>query len=111
MSKINKPPLSLSRLISYAKGKEDKIVAIVGTITDDVRAYEVPKLRVCALRFTKTARARIEKAGGECLTFDQLALRAPLGQNTVLKQILILVCYLLYFFNVFCIYICLVACF
>ncbi|KAG9147781.1 hypothetical protein Leryth_026429 [Lithospermum erythrorhizon] len=29
------------------------------------------------------ARARIEKAGGECLTFDQLALRAPLGQNTV----------------------------
>ncbi|PON98218.1 Ribosomal protein [Trema orientale] len=32
--------------------------------------------------FTETARARIEKAGGECLTFDQLALRAPLGQNT-----------------------------
>lgn len=58
---------------------------LVGTITDDVRAYEVPALKVCALRFTKTARARIEKAGGECLTFDQLALRAPLGQNTVLN--------------------------
>jgi len=25
----------------------------------------------------------LRKAGGECLTFDQLALRAPLGQNTV----------------------------
>ncbi|KAF3623633.1 putative 60S ribosomal protein L18-1 [Capsicum annuum] len=86
MSKTNKPPLSLSRLISFAKGKEDKTVAIVGTITDDVRAYEVPKLKVCALRFTKTARARIEKAGGECLTFDQLALRAPLGQNTLLLR-------------------------
>ncbi|XP_070024337.1 uncharacterized protein LOC107759207 [Nicotiana tabacum] len=86
MSKINKPPLSLSRLISYAKGKEDKVVVIVGTITDDVRAYEVPALKVCALRFTKTARARIEKAGGECLTFDQLALRAPLGQNTLLLR-------------------------
>ncbi|CAN4111049.1 unnamed protein product [Withania somnifera] len=86
MSKINKPPLSLSRLISYAKGKEDKTVVIVGTITDDVRAYDVPKLKVCALRFTKTARARIEKAGGECLTFDQLALRAPLGQNTLLLR-------------------------
>ncbi|RYR25369.1 hypothetical protein Ahy_B02g059075 [Arachis hypogaea] len=35
-------------------------------------------------RFTETARARIEKAGGECLTFDQVAFRAPLGQNTVL---------------------------
>ncbi|KAL6572628.1 60S ribosomal protein L18 [Orobanche minor] len=39
-----------------------------------------------ARRFTETARARIEKAGAECLTFDQLALRAPLGQNTVLLR-------------------------
>ncbi|CAH9119819.1 unnamed protein product [Cuscuta epithymum] len=77
MSKINKPPLSLSRLISFMSGKEGKIAVLVGTITDDIRAYEVPAIKVCALRFTKTARARIEKAGGECLTFDQLALRAP----------------------------------
>lgn len=83
MSKVNKPPISLSRLIKYAKGKEDKVVVIVGTVTDDIRVYEVPALKVTALRFTETARARIEKAGGECLTFDQLALRAPLGQNTV----------------------------
>ncbi|KAF3673875.1 putative 60S ribosomal protein L18-1 [Capsicum annuum] len=86
MSKINKAPLSLSRLISYMKGKEDKVAVIVGTVTDDIRAYEVPSLKVTALRFTETARARIEKAGGECLTFDQLALRAPLGQNTVLLR-------------------------
>uniref|UniRef100_U5GQV8 Large ribosomal subunit protein uL15/eL18 domain-containing protein n=1 Tax=Populus trichocarpa TaxID=3694 RepID=U5GQV8_POPTR len=83
MSKINKPPLSLSRLITFMK---DKIAVVVGTITDDIRVYEVPALKVTALRFTETARARIEKAGGECLTFDQLALRAPLGQNTVLLR-------------------------
>ncbi|PPD87388.1 hypothetical protein GOBAR_DD15676 [Gossypium barbadense] len=59
--------------------KEDKIGVVVGTVTDDIRVYEVPALTVTALRFTETARARIEKAGGECLTFDQLALRAPLG--------------------------------
>ncbi|XP_049407629.1 60S ribosomal protein L18-2 isoform X1 [Solanum stenotomum] len=86
MSKINKAPLSLSRLVTYMTGKEDNIAVIVGTVTDDVRAYEVPKIKVTALRFTETARARIEKAGGECLTFDQLALRAPLGQNTVLLR-------------------------
>ncbi|MBA0584652.1 hypothetical protein Gorai_015454, partial [Gossypium raimondii] len=63
--------------------KEDKIGVVVGTVTDDIRVYEVPALTVTALRFTETARARIEKAGGECLTFDQLALRAPLGQNTI----------------------------
>jgi large subunit ribosomal protein L18e len=56
---------------------------VVGTITDDKRVYEVPAIKVAALRFTETARARIVNAGGECLTFDQLALRAPLGQNTV----------------------------
>ncbi|CAL5379558.1 unnamed protein product [Camellia sinensis] len=60
----------------------EKIAVVVGTITDDIRAHEVPAMKVTALRFTETARARIEKAGGECLTFDQLALRAPLGQNT-----------------------------
>ncbi|KAF1860729.1 hypothetical protein Lal_00000142 [Lupinus albus] len=86
MSKVNKPPLSLSRLIKYTKGKEGKIAVVVGTITDDIRSYEVPPLKITALRFTETARARIEKAGGECLTFDQLALRAPLGQNTVLLR-------------------------
>lgn len=133
MSKVNKPPLSLSRLIRFMEGKvfvlafsaycqtdfrlvehrllvlfgavagvvrcigslmyvrftfvlfgqEDKIAVVVGTVADDIRVYEVPALKVTALRFTETARARIEKAGGECLTFDQLALRAPLGQNTV----------------------------
>ena len=86
MSKVHKPPLSLSRLIKYTKGKEGKIAVVVGTITDDIRVYEVPAIKVAALRFTETARARIEKAGGECLTFDQLALRAPLGQNTVLLR-------------------------
>lgn len=40
---------------------------------------------------TETARARILKAGGEIITFDQLALRAPLGQNTVLLQGILLI--------------------
>lgn len=35
---------------------------------------------------TERARARILKAGGEIITFDQLALKAPKGQNTVLIQ-------------------------
>ena len=35
------------------------------------------KLKVCALRVTESARARILAAGGEIITFDQLALQAP----------------------------------
>jgi hypothetical protein len=41
--------------------QEDKIAVLVATVTDDARMFEVPKLRVCALRFTETARARIVK--------------------------------------------------
>ena len=75
---------------------------VVGTVTDDIRVYEVPALKVTALRFTDTARARIEKAGGECLTFDQLALRAPLGQSTVrIIALLLSDCYELLFSRVF----------
>ena len=39
-----------------------------GTITDDSRLRSLPKLTVAALKFTVTARARITKAGGKCLT-------------------------------------------
>ncbi len=52
---------------------------VVGTVTDDIRLLEVPKLTVAALRFTENARARILKAGGKVLTLDQLVLLAPTG--------------------------------
>ena len=77
---MNAPPLPRLSL------SKDKIRVLVGTVTDDTRLYEVPKMTICALRSTATARARIEKAGGECITFDQLALRAPTGSNTILLR-------------------------
>ena len=86
MSKTNRAPLSISRMARYMKGKEDKTAVVVGTVTDDNRLLEAPKLSVCALRFTEGARARIIKAGGECLTFDQLAMRCPKGTGTVLLR-------------------------
>eukprot|EP00892_Ulva_mutabilis_P000770 jgi/Ulvmu1/10694/UM067_0020.1 len=86
MSKINRPPISLSKLIQFMEGKADKTAVVVGTITDDTRVFEVPALKICALRVTKTARARIIKAGGEVITFDQLALQAPTGANCVLLR-------------------------
>jgi large subunit ribosomal protein L18e len=86
MSKVNSPPIGLNRLAKYMSGKEGKVAVIVGKVTDDVRMMECPKMAVCALAFSESARARITKAGGECLTFDQLALRAPKGTNTVLLR-------------------------
>ncbi|KAL0270971.1 UNVERIFIED_CONTAM: hypothetical protein PYX00_008229 [Menopon gallinae] len=88
MSKINRPPISLARVTRFMKkpGREGRIAVVVGTVTDDRRIYEIPKLTVCALRVTDRARARILKNGGKILTFDQLAMKAPTGRNTVLMQ-------------------------
>jgi len=87
MSRVNRPPVSTSKLaVNLANKKEGTIGVVVGTVTDDTRLLDVPKLRVAALHFTAGARARILKAGGEALTFDQLALRSPTGANTVLLR-------------------------
>jgi len=86
MSRINRAPISLTRVARYTKGHEKKTVVIVGTVTDDARLTNFPKLSIAALRFTSGARARITAAGGEAITFDQLALRAPTGSNTLLLR-------------------------
>ena len=85
MSKTNRPPVSVRKIVDYMTNKkENQIAVVVGTVTDDKRQLDLPKVTVCALRFTKTARARITKAGGACLTFDQLAIQRPKGANCLL---------------------------
>ena len=79
---VTKYPISVSRIVKNLSGKhEKKTVVAVCTVVDDKRLLEVPKLNVCALRFTESARKRILAAGGSCLTFDQLAQKAPTGKK------------------------------
>lgn len=65
MSKINRPPISIARIVRSMKkpGREGLTAVIVGTVTDDARIWELPKLNICAMRVTEKARARILKAG------------------------------------------------
>lgn len=87
MSRTNRPPLSVSRLAKHMKGKDGKTAVIAGTVTDDVRmATDLPAMKVCALKFTAGARARITASGGSCITFDQLALQDPKAANCVLLR-------------------------
>lgn len=88
LSKINRPPVSLARINTALKKKDasDKTIVVVGTVTDDIRLLETPKVSVAALRFTASAKTRIIKAGGEAITLDQLALRAPTGENTIVLR-------------------------
>lgn len=92
MSRVNRPPMSISRISSKVttesakKAYEDKTICVVGTVTDDNRLLTVPALHIAALRFTATARVRIEEAGGSCMTIDQLAMKHPTGSNVVLLR-------------------------
>merc|ERR1719359_1507793 len=87
MSRMNRPPLSLSKLAKFMRGKEGKMAVIVGTVTDDVRMLDAPKgIKLCALRVTESARARILANGGEIITFDQLATLKPTGSGCVLLR-------------------------
>ena len=47
------------RADTCAHVQEGKVAVLVGTVTDDVRLFAVPKLQVACLRVTETARARI----------------------------------------------------
>ena len=48
MSRNNRPPIPLSRVVRHMKkhGREGKIAVIVGTVTDDVRMFDVPQMKV-----------------------------------------------------------------
>ncbi|KAJ7093665.1 hypothetical protein C8R44DRAFT_952974, partial [Mycena epipterygia] len=79
----------LSRIVKETSNTVDlpnKILFSVGTITNDIRLTEVPKLTIAALCFTRAAKEHILNAGSEALTLDQLALRAPTGANTFLLR-------------------------
>ena len=53
--------------------QEGKTAVLVGTVTDDVRLFEVPELRLVALRVTETARARILKVRA-CRVYRKLQM-------------------------------------
>ncbi|VEU19708.1 DEKNAAC100526 [Brettanomyces naardenensis] len=86
LSKANRQPVSIAKIARALKqqGAAEKTIVVVGTVTDDLRLHSFPKATVAALKFTAGARATIEKNGGEALTLDQLASKAPTGANTLI---------------------------
>lgn len=48
MARRHRPPISLARInrLMAKKGREGKICVVVGTVTNDLRLYDVPKVKV-----------------------------------------------------------------
>ena len=94
-SRINRSPISLSKLVKFSQRKQitesekngqEIILAVVGTVTDDNRILEIPSMRICAIKFTEKARERILNNKGKCITFDQLAINRPNGESVILLR-------------------------
>merc|ERR1712098_74787 len=89
MSRANLCPVPISKVAKLMghPSRKPLTAVIVGTVTNDIRHYNVPKnLNICALSVTDSARARIEAKGGKIITFDQLAKEHPTGKGTALMQ-------------------------
>jgi len=86
MSRKNQPSISLSRLILFGSKDKKKTIVVVGKVLNDERIFLIPKLSLCALRISSSAKERILKAGGKVFTFDQFAVKFPTGKNSLLLR-------------------------
>mmetsp|Transcript_55557 Transcript_55557/g.92379 ORF Transcript_55557/g.92379 Transcript_55557/m.92379 type:complete len:196 (-) Transcript_55557:1383-1970(-) len=96
MSNQHRPPVSIASVaVAYQRkvaqpsnnGNKDMVVTVAGSVLDDQRILTLPEgLKLCCLRISESARNKIIQYGGEVITFDQLALREPLGKNTLLLR-------------------------
>jgi large subunit ribosomal protein L18e len=84
MSRKMQTRISLSQIVCYFREKKNKTIVVVGKVLNDERLIFLPKISLCALYVSSSARKRIIKAGGKIFTFDQIAMKFPTGRNCVL---------------------------
>jgi len=80
--KLGKPrrkriEVNISRISRYAK--ENEVIVVPGVV---LGAGDLEKpLKIAAWRFSKKAREKIEKAGGKCLSIEELMKENPKGSG------------------------------
>lgn len=69
--------VNLTRIEKHAKAKETVVVPGVVLGSGDVKK----RIVVAALKFSGKAKEKIEKAGGECLSIEELYEKNPKGKG------------------------------
>jgi large subunit ribosomal protein L18e len=75
-SKHHRASVNLSHISRSLKEKE--IAAVPGKVLGNGRPN---KVSIAALSFSETARRKIEREGGECLSFEALIKKSPKGSG------------------------------
>lgn len=66
--------------------KDNKTAVVAATVVNDERDLDIKKMNVVAMKFSATARARIERAGGKCMSFDEMLQQNPTEQGFQLLE-------------------------
>lgn len=72
MSNTARHPVNVRRLASEHEKEPEKILVVVSKVLDDETLFTIPKMKVVCLDISRSARAKIEKFGGEVYTLDCL---------------------------------------
>ncbi|ADM11282.1 60S ribosomal protein L18 [Encephalitozoon intestinalis ATCC 50506] len=72
MSKSDRRPVKISKIVSEIGESKDKVAVIVAKVLDDDRIMEIPPLKIIALQWSKGVKEKIERYGGSIGTLDQL---------------------------------------
>lgn len=86
MSRKNQPSISLSRITRFGSKDKEKTIVVVGKVLNDERILDLPKLSICALKISLSAKKRILEAGGNVYTLDSFAMKNPSGKNSILLR-------------------------
>jgi len=69
--------VNLNRLEKYAKAREKIVVPGIVLGNGEIKK----RLEVAALKFSGKAKEKIEKAGGKCLTIEEMFKESPKGKG------------------------------
>lgn len=72
MSNTARHPVKITRLADEHAKNPENILVVVAKVLDDNTVFVLPKMRICCLDISLSAKVKIEKFGGEVYTVDRL---------------------------------------
>ncbi|KMV66512.1 60S ribosomal protein L18 [Encephalitozoon cuniculi EcunIII-L] len=77
MSKSDRQPVKISKIVSEIGESKDKVAVVVAKVLDDDEVMVIPAVKVVALQWSKGVKEKIERYGGTIGTLDQLFELCP----------------------------------
>merc|ERR1711936_173756 len=78
--------VSLKTVAKTALAYPDKLIVVAGSVCDDLRIHDMPKVNLCCLKYSASAERRITSSNGVILTLEEALARDPLMKNCIFMR-------------------------